>query len=132
VRYKMGAFDDRLNDGGAPLEGAVTLLTRAADLAGRDQESASAGRLLNLSTIWDHLGDAQWRASRPEDALAAWKRAEGFAREFQAVPDLNEAGKAEGRRILTGVEAKVQAAQSGEAPAVAPLPGAESAATPGG
>ncbi|MGP1310272.1 MAG: hypothetical protein ACTS27_08760, partial [Phycisphaerales bacterium] len=76
VRYRVGIFEDRLNNSGEKIEGAVSLLRRAAGLS-----SASSDYM-----IYEHLGDALWRAGRAPEAANAWRRAEDLLqREIQRV-----------------------------------------------
>ncbi|HMN97316.1 MAG TPA: hypothetical protein PKC43_06010 [Phycisphaerales bacterium] len=65
LRYRQGRFRDEDEGGGNAAPGAITLLRRAADLAG-EQVSAE---------ILDHLGDALWAAGARAEALANWRRA---------------------------------------------------------
>ncbi len=116
VRYLRGQIEDEVDAQGRIVrEGAVTLLSRAAELGGED-----AG-----AVVLDHLGDALWRAERHEEAIAAWRRALEAARgEHEALaqtappehPDLVEL---EG--LLEALEAKIASAQDGGSPPIAPI-----------
>jgi tetratricopeptide (TPR) repeat protein len=62
---------------------------------------------------WDHLGDACWRLARPEDATKAWQAAAKILQSLGAAAKEGE---------LQRVQKKLQSAQAGQAPQVAPLP----------
>jgi predicted Zn-dependent protease len=63
--------------------------------------------------VWDHLGDAYWRLTRPENATKAWQAAAKILQAFGAAAKEGE---------LQRVQKKLQSAQAGQAPQVAPLP----------
>jgi len=63
------------------------------------------------AVLWDHLGDAYWRLSRQEDARKAWEA---------AVKILESRGDSKAAD-LKRVRQKVEEAQAGRAPGVAPL-----------
>ena len=73
------------------------------------------------AVLWDHLGDAYWRLSRQDEAAKAWQTA---AKILEA---RGEAKPGDLRRI----QQKVENAQAGQAPDVAPLAPKEEPA-PGG
>ncbi|MGD9691855.1 MAG: tetratricopeptide repeat protein [Phycisphaerales bacterium] len=78
ARYLAGIFEDKLlPDARAPVEGAVTLLQRAADsmLDAPDPE------------VYEHLGDALFRAERTDEARKAWEQALALVRQMQARAD---------------------------------------------
>lgn len=65
--------------------------------------------------IFDHLGDARWQAGQKDGAVAAWKRA------LERLPEqLKDRPNVRYEAMLKTVAAKVAAAESGQAPAVAP------------
>jgi len=65
LRYKQGVIEDRRSPTGkVEMEGAITLLLRASDLEGDS----------NFEML-DHLGDAQFKAGRPDDAKRRWQQA---------------------------------------------------------
>lgn len=55
VHYKLGRFSP-----------AVSELAKAAEMLPHD------------ATVWDHLGDAEYAAGRPEDAWRSWKKAQSL------------------------------------------------------
>ena len=63
--------------------------------------------------VWDHLGDACWRLTRPEDATKAWQAAAKILQSLGAAAKEGE---------LRRIRKKVESAQAGQAPQVAPLP----------
>ncbi|HLO40326.1 MAG TPA: hypothetical protein VK176_04825 [Phycisphaerales bacterium] len=65
LRYHEGIIEDQKDP---PLEGALSLLERAATL----------DRGVDNWTILDHLGDARWRAGKKSQASEAWVRAEAL------------------------------------------------------
>ncbi len=75
ARYRAGIFVDAPAAQDSPaLEGAVTLLQRAADaMADRPDPE-----------VLEHLGDALFHAHRPDDARRAWERALSLTRMQQA------------------------------------------------
>ncbi|MDX2117914.1 MAG: hypothetical protein SFY96_07015 [Planctomycetota bacterium] len=65
LRYKQGVINDRVDASGKViLEGALSLLLRATDLEGDTNEE-----------MLDHLGDAYFKAGKPDDARMRWKQA---------------------------------------------------------
>lgn len=74
ARYHAGIFVDiPAAPDRAPIEGAVTLLQRAADaMADRPDPE-----------VYEHLGDALFRANRPDDARRAWEKALTLTRQLQ-------------------------------------------------
>src|SRR5690606_3386055 len=69
ARYRVGILEDTVNANGERIEGAITLLKRAA---------ASASDLGDY-VMYEHLGDALWRAGRRADAVQAWEHAAKMA-----------------------------------------------------
>jgi tetratricopeptide (TPR) repeat protein len=127
IRYKRGHLADTLDAQGAvQTPGAVTLLRRAADLAAA--HAANAGEVED-STIFDHLCDALWRTGARDEALKAWRTAaESLASVLQSIdaqrlptpgeePQFVRTLRAE----LDAVRAKLDAAQAGNEPSLAPL-----------
>jgi len=71
------------------------------------------------AVMWDHLGDAYWRQSRPADAMRAWQKALGIVK---TQGDAAEAGE------LDRLKEKLESSRVGKTPAaVAPLGSAEAA-----
>ncbi len=69
VRYRVGIFDDTVNAHGQKVEGAITLLRRAATMGGDPLDYV----------MHEHLGDALWRAGQTDEAVRAWRRADQLA-----------------------------------------------------
>jgi tetratricopeptide (TPR) repeat protein len=91
VLYKRGLFAD-----------AVKVLEGAA------QKAPSMDPVL-----WDHLGDAYWKANRHADAIKAWQ---------QAAKLISDAGPEAKADEAKRVEEKVKKSQAGGDPPVAPVP----------
>ncbi len=123
VRYHRGRLLDEPDGSGGVIEGAITLLGRAADLLG-DEDSG---------TVHDHLGDALYAAGRTEDAGEAWHRA--AMRANNALSRLRATGRAEGVRFRELQELATSAAMKRNAlrmdlePAVTPRRGAPAGAS---
>lgn len=119
LRYMQGRLEDSIDPAtGSTVEGAVSLLTRAAAMAGDDTNA----------TILDHLGDALWRAGRPEDAVNAWSRAEAaLAGQLDGLnPDAAAVGWRRAiiersRAELDLLRNKITAARDGTPPPVTPM-----------
>lgn len=113
LRYRRGELLDVVDEAGALVrEGAVTLLTRAVDLAG---EEASAEAL-------EHLGDALWQVGRNDEARSAWNRALDAAREdaqAAAAPGVPDVLKQRVETRLRSVQARIDALAQGKPPPVA-------------
>ncbi len=114
MRYHRGQIaDERDADGNVIRPGAITLLERAAELAGDDPSAE----------VFEHLGDAHWRAGNVEKARAAWERALTLA---EAEHERTRAdGVAPGpRRLaeerLASIQARLDGLPSGNPP-VAPM-----------
>ena len=90
VMYKRGKFEDAVK--------ALQEATRAAP----DMDAI----------LWDHLGDAYWRSSRPQEAAKAWQ---------EAVKILQQRGDDAKPDDLRKVKQKVESIQGGGTPSVAPL-----------
>ena len=64
------------------------------------------------AVLWDHLGDAYWRASRPQDASKAW----------EAAAKILQSSKSEAKpEDLDRVQKKARSVQLGSTPGVAPI-----------
>ncbi|MCP4250608.1 MAG: tetratricopeptide repeat protein [bacterium] len=97
VQYKRGDF-----------AAAVDWLSRARR-AGPDDDPV----------ITDHLGDALWRAGRPDEAAEAWRSAVEHA--TASVDETEGFIQEEHRRVLKSAQAKLAQLGPGQQPAVAPL-----------
>ena len=91
---------------------AVSLLRRAIDLS-EDQPN---------ETSLDHLGDALWLAGKNEDAVRAWKQAQGQAaveleRHRGESPESPQAKRLE--QHVASLKAKLDAVTNGQRPLVA-------------
>ncbi|MFG0276275.1 MAG: hypothetical protein ACF8QF_14590, partial [Phycisphaerales bacterium] len=112
VRYRLGLLADEVNDEGVvTLEGAVTLLRRATELT--DSR--------NDPVVHDHLGDAYWQVGREDDAQRQWAVAAAL---IESLDPRERAFRSEIDALESTIEAKLAAAQAGEAPPVAPIIGA--------
>lgn len=119
ARYKTGVLEDVTDaaSGEVVTQGAITLLRRANAL---DRERDNA-------TIVLHLGDALWRAGRSEQAREAWLSAENMVRERVRLLSADAEGN---RRAIERLSAelkeiryRIQDAEAGREPKVAPLAG---------
>lgn len=94
-------------------EGAITLLKRAVEALGADDDG----------TVADHLADAYYLADRKTDALRTWRAAEQRAR--AELESIRRAGGATSSRaaeltaFLEAVRGKLSAALGGKDPAIA-------------
>lgn len=111
VRYKLGWIEDREGEDGTLELGAVSLLAQAASLPD------GAGNY----EVMDHLGDAQYVAGEPREAVRSWRTARRLLDDFlanrrvQQQEDLRERlTEAHGR-----VMSKLRAVESGQEPKVA-------------
>lgn len=97
LRYKQGKFDE-----------AIKWLKRS--------QSSPVG---DDPVMHDHLGDAYWRAGKHDKAIELWKEAAKLVAEREK----SDAGlgSADERRVRDTVKGKIEAAESGKEPAVAPL-----------
>lgn len=113
LRYKQGVIEDGPSATGQPdTPGAVSLLRRAIDLS-EDQPN---------ETSLDHLGDALWLAGKNEDAVRAWKQAQGQAaveleRHRGESPESPQAKRLE--QHVASLKAKLDAVTNGQRPLVA-------------
>ena len=124
LRYKQRRFEDA---DGQP--GAMTLIQKAMNAS--DESSAE---------MCDHLGDIAWRMGREDEALAAWREAltileapahgEGIVQNYLflqtrlwglLVADPRTMYHRQYSVILERTRRKVQAAESGDEPPVAPV-----------
>ena len=113
VRYRVGIFDDTVNEHGQKVEGAVALLRRAAAMGNEPLDYV----------MHEHLGDALWRGGKPEDALRAWRRADQLAltaiQRLEAQPDPTPeltAFLATIRTARENIGARIDAASEGAEP----------------
>ncbi|USN99588.1 MAG: hypothetical protein H6810_02680 [Phycisphaeraceae bacterium] len=125
VRYHRGELEDRADPAtGKVIEGAITLLRRAADTLGADDDG----------TVYDHLGDALYVGGRVDDAIDAWRQA--ATRANNALSRLRAAGQTGGVRfrelqeLATSAAMKRNAIQLGAEPKIAPQRGVEPAPKP--
>lgn len=114
VRYKRGMIDD----GPDGREGALTLLRQAVEEQGGDDNP----------TILDHYADALWRAGKRDDAILRWRQSRQVLEITLAGLELGASPDAEPgpwvrklRADLERVRAKLEAAENGRVPAVAPI-----------
>ncbi|MBK7405231.1 MAG: hypothetical protein IPJ41_11510 [Phycisphaerales bacterium] len=112
LRYKRGQLTDETTPDGAKREGAVTILTTATTLADGSTNP----------TIYDHLGDALWRAGDTDRAQAMWLRAQQLL--VQRLTQIRGAGNEALRQQLTdsagSTGAKLDAVRAGKEPPIAP------------
>lgn len=112
VRYRRGILRDQKDaEGKVVLEGAVTLLARAARTS-KGEDNA---------TILDHLGDALWLAGDHDTAAGAWGLSEQAARQrLDRLRGANVPRRAleEVSELLGQVSAKLAAVRAGMAPQV--------------
>lgn len=97
VLYKKGDFG-----------GAIRWLARASGTGAEDD-----------AVIFDHLGDALWRAGRGAEALEYWRRARSLAQKVLA--DADGFVRSEDRRVLDSATQKIARVQDGQEAPVAPL-----------
>lgn len=118
VRYRLGVLRDDVDEAGAVVrESAVTLLSRAATLAGDDANAE----------VLEHLGDALWQVNRRDEAASRWSQALARAEvELTRIPE-GPGGSPQARlraaaeERIAGLHARLDAAASGVPPPVAPL-----------
>lgn len=118
ARYHLGQLEDSTDpESGEIIPGAVTLLRKAAELAGDDDDGV----------VSDHLGDALFRSGRTDRALEAWSDA---ARQASRLMNrLRASGAANGLRLreiqslAAAAAMKRNAVQLAQPPAVAPQRG---------
>lgn len=117
LRYKQGIYQDERDPqtGERLREGAITLLTRANRL---DTQRSNA-------TILLHLGDALWRAGMRDQAIEAWVGGENMLRArirvLSAQPDANRGAIQSLSEELRLLRYRVQDAESGATPNIAPI-----------
>lgn len=130
ARYKQGVFNDGLGPDGEKTEGAITHLTRAVELARREDDR------INLAIISDHLGDALWRAGEREGAIRAWTMVDAAVslvlRQLDPqVPGVDENPTViELRETQVRAKAKLDAAERGDEPETSPVLGPDIGAPP--
>ncbi|MCA9302911.1 MAG: hypothetical protein KC996_02190 [Phycisphaerales bacterium] len=115
ARYKLGVLETR-----GEREGAASILQRAKIAAGEEESGENA-------TIHEHLGDTLWRLRRFDDAMSSWIDAERVLRDrLQDAAGLENPNERAIDRVsaqLRDLRLKISDAESGRAPAVAPIPG---------
>lgn len=117
LRYKQGLYEDEIDPqtNAVVRAGAISLLTRANQL---DRERANA-------TIVEHLGDALWRAGRRDQAIEAWLSGENMLRSrirvLSAQPEPNRRAIESASAELRGLRYRIQDAEAGGQPKVAPI-----------
>lgn len=130
LHYMRGQFDDAAPEaGGQPRPGALTLIQQ------------SITRALSPSPeVIDHKGDVEWRMGRQREAQESWRQVVKLIEDPQyrgwvidnmrtlqtsgwqlVVVDPSAMYDSEYGPILERAKAKLQAAENGDAPAVAPL-----------
>lgn len=114
LRYKQRVLEDEKGpDGAVVREGAITLLTRAAD-----SESGQEN-----SVLQEHLGDALWAAGRRDEAVQRWTQALRQAgAEMDALRRSNRLSDRAETRLseqIKQVQAKLVAARNSGTPAIA-------------
>jgi tetratricopeptide (TPR) repeat protein len=127
LRYMTGDLLDETDEHGAVVrQGAVTLLERAALLEGGAENA----------TVFEHLGDALWRAGRREEAAKSWAQAESLLRrQAQRMATESQANSRGIDRIneqLRAVRRRLSDAENGNPPPIAPSPGLDVPAPPDG
>jgi tetratricopeptide (TPR) repeat protein len=111
VRYRLGLLADEVDDEGVVTrEGAVTLLRRATELT--DSR--------NDPVVHDHLGDAYWQVGRKDEAQRQWAVAAAL---IESLDPREREFRSEIDTLEVTIERKLEAAQAGEAPPVAPVIG---------
>ncbi|MDF1810436.1 MAG: hypothetical protein P1U42_12150 [Phycisphaerales bacterium] len=118
VRYKLGIFDDVLDEAGNTItEGSISLLIRANEL---DIEQENA-------TILLHLGDALWRGGYPQRATEAWLKAEDVTRSQLRLLNIqvnpNRRALDAMSTELRNIRYRIQDADSTGKPQIAPIVG---------
>lgn len=116
VRYKLGIFDDVVDEDGKVVTlGAISLLVRANEL---DLSRTNA-------TILLHLGDALWRGGYSERAMTAWLSGEEILRSqlrlANASPTPNQRAINAISSELQSIRYRLQDAESTGKPTLAPL-----------
>jgi len=125
ARYKQGILYDEVDPENNQVvrEGALTLLTRAAELTRNDPRLREV-----LAIILDHLGDAQWAAGQRDQALATWqeagRRGQETLEKYRTQPgDLREGDLAEIRSCTEASIAKSDAVAADRQPGVSRIHG---------
>lgn len=119
VLYRLGALEDRVDENGAAIEGAVSVLVRAVAMGIDD------GQFIVL----DHLGDALWASDRKKDAADLWEQAKRDAEKTLGGIPANQRTReantfvAELLDTLESVRAKLDAAREGKEPPITPIMG---------
>lgn len=129
VRYKLGRLE-HLDDEPRDLHeyAAIPLLEDAVFLR------KSEGRPdIDTVVIFDHLGDAYWRAGRTADAINTWERAAETLDEYVQMAQQNASDEASAAAeielykehygpTVQSARSKMESARAGQAPPVAPSP----------
>lgn len=138
VRYKRGRLHD---DEDGKIKGAITLLEASFQIALRSHRSrmSSPGEGPTLAVVGDHLGDALWAGDRHEEAVVKWEEALVYAQESidwaqtelvkldprrdvatsEALTELLR----EMQSVHRSTRAKIEAADAGSEPEIAPIVG---------
>lgn len=113
LRYKLGDLRDTTRADGSKQEGAISLLTTATTLTAGAENP----------TIYDHLGDALWRAGEHDRAQAMWLRAQQLLvqRLTQLRGEGNDVVRARVTEAANLTGSKLDAVRAGREPQVAPL-----------
>ena len=116
VRYKLGIFEDVMDDQGQVVtRGAISLLMRANQLDTARQNA----------TILFHLGDALWRGGYPKRANDAWLGAEDILRSrirlINAQANPNPRALESLSNELREIRYRIQDAETTQSPKVAPI-----------
>lgn len=127
LRYMTGVLTDETDaDGRVVRAGAISLLERAAALEGGAENA----------TVFEHLGDALWRAGRREEATKSWSQAETLlrrqARQMATESQANSRAIDRINEQLRAVRRRLSDAQNGNPPAIAPSPALDEPAPPDG
>jgi tetratricopeptide (TPR) repeat protein len=118
LRYMTGVLANETDAGGRVVRaGAISLLERAAALEGGAENA----------TVFEHLGDALWRAGRREEATKSWSQAESLlrrqARQMATESQANSRAIDRINEQLRAVRRRLSDAENGNPPAIAPSPG---------
>lgn len=117
LRYKQGVLEDEKDPQTQEVSrrGAISILVRANRL---DTQRSNA-------TILEHLGDALWRAGRKEHAVETWLGAENMLRSrirtLSAQPEPNRRAIEAASTELRGLRYRIQDAEAGGEPDIAPV-----------
>ncbi|TVQ32497.1 MAG: hypothetical protein EA376_05645 [Phycisphaeraceae bacterium] len=116
VRYKLGVFHDEVDaNGDVVREGAISLLRKSTALI--EKQPPSPVRSYGQAIITDHLADALWRVGEREEAEALWRASQTH---LEALRVNQTIADEEFRELAESVDAKIDALEAGEEPAIAP------------